>query len=197
MSEPAIAERIVIFSAPSGAGKTTILHAVLNRLPYLHFSVSATTRPRRPHEVHGQDYYFMTVDEFFDHVKQGDFVEWQEVYPGRFYGTLKSEVKRQAGQGRVVVFEVDVLGGINLKRYYDDAALALFIQPPSVSSLEARLLHRATESEAEIARRLRKAEFEMQFAVHYDCVIVNDELDRAINEAAEAIAQFVQPTPAT
>jgi guanylate kinase len=182
--------RIVIFSAPSGAGKTTILHAVLRQMPNLRFSVSATTRPPRPEEKDGRDYYFFTSDRFFEAVKHNEFVEWQEVYPGRYYGTLKSEVERLTQEGNIVVFEVDVMGGINLKKHYGAEALALFINPPSLQALHQRLKGRATESSAEIERRITKAEYEMGFAVHYDKVILNDNLQHAVQQVMACIDEF-------
>lgn len=184
--------RIVIFSAPSGAGKTTILHAVLQRMPSLRFSVSATTRQPRQGEIDGRDYYFLSPDQFFEAVKHNDFVEWQEVYPGRYYGTLKREVERLTGQGNIVVFEVDVMGGINLKKHYGDDALALFINPPSVQALHQRLKARATENADEIERRITKAEYEMGFAMHYDKVVLNDNLEHAVQQVMRHIEEFLK-----
>lgn len=199
---PATLRRIVILSAPSGAGKTTILKAALNQLPELAFSVSATTRPARPHEVHGRDYYFLTQAAFLAHLQAGDFVEWEEVYPGRYYGTLHSEMDRIGNDGRFPVFEVDVKGGMHLKEIFGTEALAIFIEPPSVEVLHERLTSRATEQPEEIARRVGKAVSELAFAEKFDAVVVNQSLDTAIQSVCDLITHFLgngqlpQPAPA-
>ena len=184
---------VIIFSAPSGAGKTTILHASLNRLPYLRFSVSATTRPPRGREQNAVDYYFITEQQFLHDVAQDAFVEWEEVYPGRYYGTLKREIERIAAAGACAVFEVDVKGGVHLKELFGEQALSIYIFPPSVAALEERLRARQTESDDEIARRVAKAESELQYRDRFDHVIVNDTLARAIDEAVATIEAFTAP----
>ncbi len=184
---------VIIFSAPSGAGKTTILHAALERLPYLQFSVSATTRPPRGRETNGVDYYFVSEQQFLHDVANDAFVEWEEVYAGRYYGTLKREIVRIAQAGACAVFEVDVNGGVNLKRLFGAQALSVFIQPPSVEVLRERLFKRGTEAPHEVARRIAKAEAELAYVEQFDLVVVNDTLDRAIAEVVSAIEAFTAP----
>ena len=188
---------VVIFSAPSGAGKTTILHAALRQLPYLQFSVSATTRPPRSKkgdggvmERDGVDYYFVSEQQFLHDVAQDAFVEWEEVYQGRYYGTLKREIARIAQVGACAVFEVDVMGGVNLKQLFGAQALSIFIQPPSLAVLRARLEARGTEGPDEVARRIAKAEAELAYRERFDRVVVNDKLERAVAEVVAAIEQF-------
>lgn len=185
---------VVIFSAPSGAGKTTILHAALRQLPYLQFSVSATTRPPRGKngvmERDGVDYYFVSEQQFLHDVAQDAFIEWEEVYAGRYYGTLKREIVRIAAEGGCAVFEVDVKGGVNLKQLFGDQALSIFIQPPSLEVLRQRLTGRGTEAPDEVARRIAKAEAELAYHDRFDRVVVNDQLERAVAEVVAAIEQF-------
>ncbi len=185
---------VVIFSAPSGAGKTTILHAALRQLPYLQFSVSATTRPPRGKggvmERDGIDYYFVSEQQFLHDVAQDAFVEWEEVYAGRYYGTLKREIVRIAASGGCAVFEVDVKGGVNLKQLFGEQALSIFIQPPSIEVLRQRLTGRGTEAPDEVARRIAKAEAELAYHGRFDRVVVNDQLERAVAEVVAAIEQF-------
>jgi guanylate kinase len=183
--------KVIIFSAPSGSGKSTIVNALLARLDNLEFSISATSRAPRGEERNGKEYYFLTGDEFARRVEQGDFVEWEEVYAGTCYGTLRSEVERIWAAGNVIVFDIDVKGGINLKRKFGDDALALFIMPPSIDELERRLLPRGTESAETIRKRIGRAELELGFASQFDRVIVNDNLEKAIDETEKAIREFL------
>ncbi len=183
--------KLIIFSAPSGAGKTTIVKHLLSKNFGLEFSVSATSRPLRGNEVDGKDYYFLTEEEFRKRIENEEFLEWEEVYPGRFYGTLKSEVERIRDKGNHVVFDVDVVGGCNIKNYYGDEALSVFIQPPSINELKNRLITRSTDSEEVIATRVSKAEFEMTFANRFDVVLVNDKLDIALKEAENILIRFL------
>lgn len=184
--------KVIIFSAPSGAGKTTLVREVMRQVPGLGFSVSATSRKPRPGEVNGRDYYFIEFEEFKNKIERGEFVEWQEVYPGTYYGTLKSEVERLWGEGKHVIFDVDVVGGTNLKRIFGTQALAIFIQPPSLEVLRQRLVQRGTENAESIEKRLAKASYELAFAKEFDRIIINDKLDMAIAEALSAVRLFLQ-----
>jgi guanylate kinase len=183
--------KLVIFSAPSGAGKTTIVRHLLARDFGLEFSVSATTRPPREHEVHGKDYFFMTVDDFKGSVAAGEFVEWEEVYPGRFYGTLRSELERIWSQGHHAIFDIDVIGGLDLKEVYQTRALAVFVSPPSAEVLEERLRARGTEDEDMLRARIEKARYELGFSDRFDAVITNDELEAACREAESLVRRFL------
>lgn len=183
--------KCLIFSAPSGAGKTTIVRALLNKFEEISFSVSATSRSPRPNELHGVDYYFFSVEEFKKHIKDQAFVEWQEVYTDHFYGTLKSEVERIWKDGKIVIFDVDVYGGINLKKFFGDQALSIFVMPPNISALEARLRNRKTETEERIQTRLKKANEELQLHEQFDKIVVNDNLDDAITEASRLAQGFI------
>ena len=191
--------RILIFSAPSGSGKSTIVNYLMKEHPEfrLAFSVSATSRPPRGKEQDGVDYYFLTPDEFRRHIEQDDFLEYEEVYEGRFYGTLKSQVEEKLAAGMNVVFDVDVKGGINIKKYYGDDAMSVFIQPPSVAVLRERLIARNTDEMAQIEQRLAKAEYEMTFAPQFDHILINDDLDVAKQEAVDLIKNFLQPSCST
>ena len=186
--------RLLIVSAPSGSGKSTIVNYLMKEHPEfrLAFSVSATSRPPRGEERNGVEYYFLTEEEFRRHIKAGDFLEYEEVYEGRFYGTLKSQVDEKLAAGLNVVFDVDVKGGINIKRYYGDKALSVFIQPPSVEVLRKRLLGRATDDMAQIEERLAKAEYEMTFASQFDRILINDDLDTAKREAVAMLREFLK-----
>ncbi len=186
--------KLIIFSAPSGAGKTSIVKEVLQRLPGLVFSVSACSRPMRSGEADGTDYYFLTPEVFRKKIDEGAFLEWEEVYPGNYYGTLHSEVKRIRDQGKHVVFDVDVAGGMKIKQQFKKQSLALFIQPPSLSILRHRLVNRGTETEESLNRRLGKAEQELTYARFFDYVIINHKLEDAISEAVEKIKQFISQT---
>ena len=185
--------RLLIVSAPSGSGKSTIVHYLMEEHPEfrLEFSVSATSRPPRGKEQDGVDYYFLSPDEFRRHIEAGDFLEYEEVYQGRFYGTLKSQVEEKLAAGRNVVFDVDVKGGINIKHYYGDKALSIFIQPPSLEVLRERLIGRATDEMGQIEQRLAKAEYEMSFAPQFDHIIINDDLDTAKQEAVALLNEFL------
>ena len=187
--------RLLIVSAPSGSGKSTIVHYLMEEHPEfrLEFSVSATSRPPRGKEQDGVDYYFLSPDEFRRHIEAGDFLEYEEVYQGRFYGTLKSQVEEKLAAGRNVVFDVDVKGGINIKHYYGDKALSIFIQPPSLEVLRERLIGRATDEMGQIEQRLAKAEYEMSFAPQFDHIIINDDLDTAKQEAVALLNEFLDP----
>ena len=183
--------KLIIFSAPSGAGKTTIVKHLLQKNFGLEFSVSATSRKPRPGEVDGKDYYFLTEEEFKEKIENGEFLEWEEVYSGIFYGTLKSEVERIRNAGKHVIFDVDVVGGLNIKKFYGNEALAVFIKPPSVEELKNRLKNRSTESEEKIRMRVAKAEKEMEFADKFDVIILNEELQRALMEAEKVVGEFL------
>nr|MBR2111226.1 guanylate kinase [Alistipes sp.] len=184
--------KLVIFSAPSGSGKTTIVRELLQRFPQFEFSISATSRQPRGKEQHGIDYYFLSTDEFRQRVERDEFVEWEEVYAGTCYGTLKSEVERIWAKGNVIVFDVDVMGGINLKRLFGEDACSIFIMPPSVEELERRLRSRGTDSEEVIQKRIGKAEFELSKSPEFDYTVVNDVLADAVNEATDIINNFLK-----
>jgi guanylate kinase len=183
--------KCIIFSAPSGAGKTTIVHRLLNDLTTLEFSVSACSREARLNEKNGEDYYFLGVEEFQKKINEEAFVEWEEVYPNNFYGTLKSEIERIWSHNKVVVFDVDVVGGLNLKHFFGSNALAVFVQPPSIEVLEERLRSRKTETEEKIHMRISKSNFEMDRAHEFDYILVNNDLDYAVAEIKERITQFI------
>ena len=184
--------KLLIFGAPSGSGKSTIINSLMPRTElHLAFSVSATSRPPRGEERHGVEYFFLSPEEFRQRIDAGDFLEYEEVYQDRFYGTLKQQVENQRNQGQNVVFDVDVKGGINIKKYYGDEALSLFIQPPSVEELRKRLEGRATDTPEAIAERLAKAEYEMTFASQFDHIIVNDDLETAKQETLKIVKEFL------
>ena len=183
--------KAIIFSAPSGSGKTTIVRHLLEKNPDLGFSISASTRDKRGRtEAHGKDYYFLTPEEFKKKIDSNEFVEWEEVYEGNFYGTLKSEIERIWGSGKNVIFDVDVKGGIALKNYFGDRALAIFVKVPSLEILKERLHDRGTESEESLSRRLFKAKFEMTFQDKFDKVLVNENLDHSLRQAQELYDAF-------
>lgn len=185
--------KVLIVSAPSGSGKSTIVNFLMKEHPEfrLAFSVSATSRPPRGQEQDGVDYYFLSAEEFRRHIEADDFLEYEEVYEGRFYGTLKSQVEEKLAAGKNVVFDVDVKGGINIKRYYGEAALSVFIQPPSVEALRERLIGRNTDEMGQIEQRLAKAEYEMSFASQFDRILVNDNLEVAKQEAVALLNDFL------
>lgn len=183
--------KLLIFSAPSGSGKTTLVKYIMKEIENLSFSISATSRPPRGKEKDGKDYYFMSADEFRKKIDSDDFVEWEEVYSERYYGTLKAEVERIRNKGQNVVFDVDVVGGLNIKKLYDDEALAIFVKPPSIEILEQRLKQRGTDSDEEIKVRIEKAEYELSFANEFDIVIINDDLDRAKGKTLWEVSQFI------
>lgn len=183
--------KVVIFSAPSGSGKSTIVNHILRLHPEMEFSVSATSRAPRGREKDGVEYHFFTTEEFRALIEKDSFVEYEEVYAGRYYGTLKEEVERIWSKNHVIIFDVDVKGGVNLKKYFGEKALSIFIQAPSVETLRERLLKRGTDSLEEIEKRVAKAEEEMTFADKFDMIIINDELQAALAEAEEAVASFL------
>ncbi len=183
--------KIIVFSAPSGSGKTTIVHYLMSQIDNLHFSVSATSRAPRGNEINGKDYYFLTPDEFRAKIQNNEFIEYEEVYAGKFYGTLKQQVEKQLLNGENVVLDVDVKGGVNIKKIYGDQALTVFIQPPSIEVLKNRLLKRGTDSLEIINDRIRKAEYEITFAPQFDKIIVNDVLEDAQAQALAAVNAFL------
>jgi guanylate kinase len=183
--------KALIFSAPSGSGKTTIVKHLLSQNPDLGFSISASTRDKRGRtEQHGQDYYFLTPEEFKKKIDNNEFIEWEEVYSGNYYGTLKSEIDRIWREGKNVIFDVDVKGGLNLKKYFGDKALAVFVSVPSLEVLKQRLNDRGTETEESLSRRLYKAQFEMTFQDQFDVVLVNEKLEQSLKEAQRLYEGF-------
>lgn len=183
--------KMIIVSAPSGAGKTTIVRALLEKFPKLEFSVSACSRAKRKGEVNGKDYYFLSPEEFKMKIENDEFVEWEEVYNGSYYGTLKSELERIWSKGNHVIFDVDVVGGLNIKKQYPEHSLAVFVMPPDMETLKKRLENRGTENPESLKKRLEKAEYEMSFANKFDHVLINDDIDRAKNEAYNIIEKFL------
>lgn len=184
--------KIIIISAPSGTGKSTIINRIMGDPSLdLQFSISATSRPPRAGEAHGVNYYFFTEDDFRRAVAADLFVEWEEVYPGRFYGTLRSEIDRITSDGHNVIMDVDVKGGINIRHMMGDAALAIFVKPPTVDALRERLVARATDSPEQIDQRVAKAEYEMGFAQQFDCVVINDDLHVAVEEVRKLVKDFI------
>lgn len=186
--------KALIFSAPSGSGKTTIVHHLLNKNNNLGFSISACTRDKRGrNEANGKDYYFLTPDDFLAKIEKDEFIEWEEVYAGNFYGTLKSEIQRIWDSGKHVIFDVDVKGGINLKKYFGEDAFAVFVRVPSIDILKERLSDRGTESEDSLSRRLYKAQFEMGFEDQFDTTLVNENLDESLKTAQMLFEDFTNP----
>ena len=183
--------KCVIFSAPSGAGKTTIVHHLLGQNIGLEFSVSACSRGPRPNEVNGKDYYFLGLEGFKQKIDEDAFVEWEEVYTDNFYGTLRSEVERIWKNGKAVIFDVDVIGGLNLKKIFGENALAVFVEPPSVNELEKRLRGRSTETEEKIAQRLAKAREEISYSEQFDVILINDDLEKACDQAEMLVKNFL------
>ena len=185
--------KLIIFSAPSGSGKSTIINYLLEEHPELKlaFSISATSRPPRGKEQHGVEYFFLSPEEFRQRIDNDEFLEYEEVYPGRFYGTLKAQVEKQSEEGQNVLFDVDVKGGVNIKQYYGDRALSLFIQPPSIEALRSRLEKRGTETPEVINDRIARAEFELGFAPQFDKVVINDDLEIAKAETLQIIKDFI------
>ena len=183
--------KAIIFSAPSGAGKTTIVRYLLEKKLPLLFSISACSRKRRPNEIDGKDYYFLSVNDFKAKVANNAFVEWEEVYENHFYGTLKSEIDRIWSSHQHIVFDVDIVGGLNLKKYFGDRALSIFIEPPSLDVLFKRLKNRATENEKSLNKRIEKATQEMKFSSSFDLIIINDRLEKAKKDAFEEVSKFL------
>ncbi|NGZ88858.1 guanylate kinase [Psychroflexus maritimus] len=185
--------KLIVFSAPSGSGKTTIVRYLLGKEELnLDFSISATSRAPRNHEKEGTDYYFMSLTTFKNHIKNDDFLEWEEVYRDNFYGTLKKEVERIWAQGKHVVFDIDVVGGLDIKKIYPERTLAVFVQPPSIEELKIRLKKRKTESDDKINMRVAKASIELATAPQFDHIIVNNELNVALEEAYDLVKEFIE-----
>jgi guanylate kinase len=183
--------KLVIISAPSGSGKTTIVHHLLHQDLSLEFSVSACSRERRKDEVDGMDYYFIPVEIFKNKIKNDEFVEWEEVYPEQFYGTLRSEIERIWANGKHVIFDVDVIGGLSLKRKFPEVALAIFVMPPSIQELEKRLAARSSDSQRSIRKRVEKAKEEISYSNQFDTIIVNDILETALEKAEHTVRNFL------
>lgn len=184
--------KLIIFSAPSGAGKTTIVHHLLKKVPSLEFSISATTRLPRGDEQNEKDYYFISKEEFLHLIAKKHFVEFEEVYSGTFYGTLRTEIERIWAKGHTVIFDIDVEGGLHLKRKYGEQALAVFVQPPSLEVLKERLAGRGTDSPEKLKERFEKAEKELNYAPKFDIILKNYELDRACEEAEKLVTEFLK-----
>lgn len=184
--------KVIIFSAPSGSGKTTLVKYCLQKFPQLQFSVSATTRKPRGQEVNGKDYYFLSLEDFKQKIKNAEFVEFEEVYQDNFYGTLQSEIDRIWTEKKVVIFDVDVIGGINLKKIYGEKAMSIFIAPPSIEELERRLKGRGTDDAETIQKRIGKARQELNYQEGFDKVIVNDDLEKAQSDIENLIQNFLQ-----
>ncbi len=183
--------KLIIFSAPSGSGKTTIVKALLKKIPQLSFSISATSRPKRENEKDGKDYYFLKPEDFKKKIQEEAFIEWEEVYADRFYGTLKSEVERLWNKGFHVIFDIDVQGGINLKKAFGEKALALFIGVSDIKTLEERLRGRSTENNESLKARLEKVEEESSYSDQFDKVIMNDDLEAAVEECYGIVGEFI------
>jgi guanylate kinase len=183
--------KVIIFSAPSGSGKSTIINYLLAQKLNLAFSISATSRPPRGNEKHGVEYFFLSPDEFRQRIANNEFLEYEEVYTDRFYGTLKAQVEKQLAAGQNVVFDVDVVGGCNIKKYYGERALSLFIQPPCIDELRRRLIGRGTDTPEVIESRIAKAEYELSFAPKFDKIIINDDLETAKAHALKVIKEFL------
>lgn len=184
--------KVIIVSAPSGAGKTSIVRHLLEEVPELKFSISATTRHKRDYEEDGKDYYFITPENFKERLANDEFLEWQEVYDNQYYGSLKCEVERIWNNGQTVIFDVDVLGGLNIKKFYGNNALAVFIEPPTIEELVNRLKKRGTETEESLKKRVDKAEYEMSFADQFDKIVLNDDLKTAQQEMIDLVRDFLE-----
>lgn len=182
---------LVLFCGPSGSGKTSIVHSLLNAFPQLSFSVSATTRKKRSNETDGRDYHFISITEFKEKIKQNAFLEWEEVYPGGFYGTLKSEVQRISSLGKVAIFDVDVEGGLNIKKQFGNNLLDVFVMPPGIEELKKRLVARATETDETLMARVLRAEKELQYTSRFSHVIVNHQLEEATEKARNLVFNFL------
>ena len=183
--------KLIVISAPSGAGKTSIVHQLLKDIPELSFSVSASSRERRENEVHGKDYYFLGVEGFQQKIKEDAFLEWEQVYENQYYGTLKSEIERIWSEGKTVIFDVDVVGGLNIKKQYPKKCLSIFIMPPSVEVLAERLIGRGSESDESVKKRLDKAEEEISKNKQFDTIILNDDFEIACEQTKEVIINFI------
>lgn len=184
--------KLIVFSAPSGSGKTTIVHHLLNQKELnLDFSISATSRAKRGNEVDGKDYHFISLEQFKKHIEAGEFVEWEEVYKDNFYGTLESEVERIWAEGKHAIFDIDVVGGLRVKKKFPEKTLAVFVKTPSMEIMEQRLRARKTDSEEKIRERIAKAEREISYAERFDVILVNDDLEVAKREAENLVRQFI------
>jgi guanylate kinase len=190
-SNPLRLGKSIIVSAPSGAGKTTIVHRLMTEIPALAFSISACSRSARPMEQEGKDYYFLGVEGFKKAIENQEFIEWEEVYTDHYYGTLRREVQRLWDEGKVIIFDVDVVGGLNLKTLFKEHALSVFIKPPSVEILEKRLRARETESEERIALRIKKSAWELSQTESFDVCILNDDLEKAVSDAKTQVTRFI------
>lgn len=186
-----VGQKLIIVSAPSGAGKTTIVKHLLKTFPQLGFSISATSRKIRPGETNGREYYFVASSEFRNMINAGELLEWQEVYPGSYYGTPVSEIERIAQHGQFPIFDVDVVGGLNIKKMFGHQALAVFIRPPSYEILETRLRTRATDNEESLQKRLDKVKWELTFEKDFDCVIINNILEDSLRQAEKLVIDFL------
>jgi guanylate kinase len=184
--------KLLLFAAPSGAGKTTIVHHLLDKYDELSFSVSATTRGRRPHEIEGKDYYFLSSDRFQALIRQNAFLEWEEVYEGLFYGTLRSELQRLWSAGKYIVFDIDVKGALNIKQAYPEETTAIFVKPPSLEALSDRLRRRGTEDDSNLEKRMDRAAAELAYEPQFDRVLINDELQKALADAEAIIENVLQ-----
>lgn len=182
--------KLLVFTAPSGAGKTTIVKHLLSKYDRLEFSVSATTREKRAHEIDGEDYYFLSENDFKQKLENAEFLEWEEVYPGTIYGTLHAEIERISSKGKIVVFDIDVKGAINIKKQYGEEALTIFVKPPSLEVLIQRLKERGTESEEAFQKRVARMKYEMSCEKNFDFILLNDELSRALSQAEKLIEDF-------
>ncbi len=186
-----MAKDFFVITAPSGSGKTTLMRRVMERIPSLEFSISATTRPQRSIETDGVDYYFLTVDEFTQKIEQGDFVEWEQVYPKKYYGTLLSEIQRIRNLGKHAVLDIDVLGALSIKKEYGDNVVSVFIAPPSKQQLENRLRDRGTETPESLAERMERYDFEMEHRQSFDHIVVNDDLETATQNLTQIFSSYV------
>lgn len=184
--------KLLILSAPSGSGKTTIVKHLLKSFPNLEFSISACSRPKRDGEIDGKDYYFLSVDEFKRRIANNEFIEWEEVYSGSYYGTLKSEIERIWAKNNVVVFDVDVKGGVNLKKIFGEKALSVFVMPPSIEVLKQRLENRCTETPESLSKRVGKAADEMTYSNQFDKILINDNLEKSFQEAESQVKTFIK-----
>lgn len=184
--------KLILFCGPSGSGKTTIVHHLLENNSQFSFSVSATTRKKRDNEAHGKDYYFLSLEEFKNKIEEDQFIEWEEVYESGFYGTLKSEINRISSMGKHVIFDVDVEGGLKIKKLFTSSLLAVFVMPPSIEDLKQRLKSRATETQEDLKNRLEKAEQELKYSQFFDKVIVNKDLDESLKEAQNMVEKFLE-----
>ena len=184
-------EKLIVISAPSGGGKTSIVHQLLKDIPELSFSISASSRERRENEVHGKDYYFLGVEGFQQKIKEDAFLEWEQVYENQYYGTLKSEIERIWSEGKTVIFDVDVVGGLNIKKQYSKECLSIFIMPPSLEILAERLIGRGSESDESVKKRLDKAEEEISKNKQFDTIILNDNFEIACEQTKEIITNFI------